>query len=152
MFLRWSRRPSCARRGSTYKFYAALGKSIESNQIQLTVQGQTISSYYGTKIGATHNLRQLLAAGLENNLYDRPQREFTVEQRMLMSELAEHSHKKYVDFKSHPLFLPYLEQMSTLNYYGQSNIGSRPTKRGSRQELRFEDLRAIPFVGAWGQL
>jgi phosphoenolpyruvate carboxylase len=138
--------------GSTYKFYAALGKNIESNQIQLTVQGQTISSYYGTKIGATHNLRQLLAAGLENNLYDRSQREFTVEQRMLMSDLAEHSHKKYVDFKSHPLFLPYLEQMSTLNYYGQSNIGSRPTKRGSRKELRFEDLRAIPFVGAWGQL
>ena len=138
--------------GSTYKFYAALGKNIESNQIQLTVQGQTISSYYGTKIGATHNLRQLLAAGLENNLYDRSQREFTVEQRMLMSELAGHSHKKYMDFKSHPLFLPYLEQMSTLNYYGQSNIGSRPTKRGSRQELRFEDLRAIPFVGAWGQL
>jgi phosphoenolpyruvate carboxylase len=138
--------------GSTYKFYAALGKSLESNQIQLTVQGQTISSYYGTKIGATHNLRQLLAAGLENNLYDRSQREFSEEQRALMSELAEHGHKKYVDFKSHPLFLPYLEQMSTLNFYGQSNIGSRPTKRGSKKKLRFEDLRAIPFVGAWGQL
>ncbi|MDD9889041.1 MAG: phosphoenolpyruvate carboxylase, partial [Gammaproteobacteria bacterium] len=38
------------------------------------------------------------------------------------------------------------------NYYGQSNIGSRPAKRGSKKEFRFEDLRAIPFVGAWGQL
>lgn len=138
--------------GSTYKFYAALGKSIESNQIQLTVQGQTISSYFGTELGATHNLRQLLAAGLENNLYDRPEREFSDQQRALMEELAMIGYEKYLAFKSHPLFLPYLEQMSTLNYYAQSNIGSRPAKRGSKKELQFEDLRAIPFVGAWGQL
>lgn len=138
--------------GSTYKFYAALGKNIESNQIQLTVQGQTISSYYGTQLGATHNLRQLLAAGLENNLYDRPEREFSTEQRALMAELANIGHEKYLAFKSHSLFLPYLEQMSTLNYYAQSNIGSRPAKRGGKSELKFEDLRAIPFVGAWGQL
>ena len=138
--------------GSTYKFYAALGKNIESNQIQLTVQGQTISSYYGTQLGATHNLRQLLAAGLENNLYDRPKREFSAEQRDLMTELAKLGYEKYLAFKAHPLFLPYLEQMSTLNYYAQSNIGSRPAKRGSREELKFDDLRAIPFVGAWGQL
>ncbi len=42
--------------------------------------------------------------------------------------------------------------MSTLHYYAQSNIGSRPAKRGGDSELRFEDLRAIPFVGAWAQL
>jgi len=138
--------------GSTYKFYASLGKDIESNQIQLTVQGQTISSYYGSQLAATHNLRQLLAAGLENNLYDRPEREFSTEQRDLMTELAILGYEKYLAFKVHPLFLPYLEQMSTLNYYSQSNIGSRPAKRGSREELSFEDLRAIPFVGAWGQL
>ncbi|MBS25223.1 MAG: phosphoenolpyruvate carboxylase [Gammaproteobacteria bacterium] len=138
--------------GSTYKFYASLGKNIESNQIQLTVQGQTISSYYGSQLGATHNLRQLLAAGLENNLYDRPAREFSIEQRDLMTELAMLGYEKYLAFKGHPLFLPYLEQMSPLNYYSQSNIGSRPAKRGSREELKFNDLRAIPFVGAWGQL
>jgi phosphoenolpyruvate carboxylase len=42
--------------------------------------------------------------------------------------------------------------MSTLKYYNLANIGSRPAKRGNEQELRFEDLRAIPFVGAWAQL
>jgi phosphoenolpyruvate carboxylase len=42
--------------------------------------------------------------------------------------------------------------MSPMHYYGQSNIGSRPSKRGGDSELKFEDLRAIPFVGAWGQL
>jgi phosphoenolpyruvate carboxylase len=138
--------------GSTYKFYAALGKTIESNQIQLTIQGQTISSYYGTQVGATHNLRQLLAAGLENNLYHRPDRELSSSQRELMEELANSAHQKYLNFKSHPLFLKYLVEMSTLNYYSLSNIGSRPSVRNSSDKIDFENLRAIPFVGAWGQL
>ena len=138
--------------GSTYKFYSSLGKDIEANQIQLTVQGQTISSYYGTEIGAIHNLRQLIAAGLENNLEDRPEKELSISQRRLIDNLASIAHKKYLEFKSHPLFLRYLNEMSTLNYYGQSNIGSRPASRASDKDLVFEDLRAIPFVGAWGQL
>lgn len=138
--------------GNTYKFYSALGKQVESNAIQLTVQGQTISSYYGTRGAAHFNLCQLIAAGLENNLYDRPERELTTPQRELIEQLASDSYQKYVDFKEHDLFLPYLEEMSALHYYAQSNIGSRPAKRGGQSELKFEDLRAIPFVGAWGQL
>ena len=138
--------------GSTYKFYSALGKKIESNQIQLTVQGQTISSYYGTRDAALHNFRQLLAAGLDNNLFENPERELTEQQRELIERLAGLSYDKYLAFKEHPLFLPYLEQRSTLHYYAQSNIGSRPAKRGGASQLKFEDLRAIPFVGAWAQL
>ena len=138
--------------GSTYAFYAALGKKIESNQIQLTVQGQTVSSFYGNMTAAMHNIKQLLAAGLENNLYDRPERELTEAQRSLIKQLANLSYESYLEFKNHPLFLPYLEEMSTLKYYGLTNIGSRPTKRGGVDKLKFEDLRAIPFVGAWSQL
>lgn len=138
--------------GNTYKFYAALGKKIESNEIQVTVQGQTISSYYGTPAAAKHNLHQLLAAGIENNLFDRPERELADHQRVLIQKLADKALEKYLALKGDPLFLPYLEQMSPMHYYGQSNIGSRPSKRGGDSELKFEDLRAIPFVGAWGQL
>ena len=32
------------------------------------------------------------------------------------------------------------------------NIASRPAKRGPASLFRFEDLRAIPFVGAWSQM
>ena len=137
--------------GDSYLFYAAHGKNIESNQIQMTVQGQTISSHYGIKAAAAHNLGQLMTAGLENNLIDRADRELDDLQRNLMRELAECSYQKYEAFKQHPLFLPYLEEMSTLNYYAMANIGSRPSKRGAGA-MRFEDLRAIPFVGAWSQL
>ena len=42
--------------------------------------------------------------------------------------------------------------MSTLNYYAKTNIGSRPSKRNKSEQLVFEELRAIPFVGSWSQL
>jgi phosphoenolpyruvate carboxylase len=48
--------------------------------------------------------------------------------------------------------VPYLEKMTPLKWYGDTNIASRPTKRGNDKGLRFEDLRAIPFVGAWAQM
>jgi len=144
--------PTARGGGNTYLFYAAQGKNIESNQIQMTVQGQTVSSHFGIRQAAELNLSQLLAAGLENNLYDRPERELNTDQRQLIQSLAQSSFEKYQAFKNHELFLPYLEEMSTLKYYNMANIGSRPARRGSTEELRFEDLRAIPFVGAWSQL
>jgi phosphoenolpyruvate carboxylase len=38
-----------------------------------------------------------------------------------------------------------------MRFYAQANIGSRPAKRG-QGELTLNDLRAIPFVGAWSQI
>ncbi len=138
--------------GNTHLFYSALGKTIESRQIQMTVQGQTISSHYGINEAAVHNLGHLLSAGIENNLFYRASNELNEYQRKLIQELAFSSYQKYSDLKNHPLFVPYLEERSTLKYYGLANIGSRPAKRGAEKKLVFEDLRAIPFVGAWSQL
>ena len=59
---------------------------------------------------------------------------------------------KYDKLKKHKKFIPYLENLSTLKYYGEANIGSRPGKRGNNKELTLEDLRAISFVGSWSQL
>ncbi len=50
------------------------------------------------------------------------------------------------------MFIPYLENKSTLKYYSKANIGSRPAKRGNKEKLELKDLRAIPFVGSWSQL
>lgn len=137
--------------GNAHQFYAALGKTIESKQIQITVQGQTISSHYGNKDAAIHNLTHLLLAGIENNLFDRPASNLKLEQRKLIEYMADTSYTKYQELKKHPLFLPFLEERSTLKYYGMTNIGSRPSKRAKSDKLKFEDLRAIPFVGAWSQ-
>ncbi len=138
--------------GNTNQFYASLGPTIEDEEIQLTVQGQTISSNFGTLDSCRYNLEQLLGAGVENELTNNENNLFSAEDKETMQELAEISYKTYVDFKNHPKFLPYLEHMSTLKYYGKANIGSRPSKRGKGTSLDFGDLRAIPFVGSWSQL
>jgi phosphoenolpyruvate carboxylase len=140
--------------GNNHAFYASLGKDVEDKEIQLTVQGQTISSNYGTVTTAMYNLERLFTAGLENSLFNskNSKGQLTDEDKELMEELAEASYQAYLGLKNHPTFLPYLEKITPLRFYGQTNIGSRPDKRNATGGLRFEDLRAIPFVGSWAQM
>ena len=138
--------------GNTHQFYASLGDSIESDEIQITVQGQTISSNFGTINSCQYNLEQLLSSGIANRVFNNNSSELSDKDRQTMVELAETSFQAYQDFKSHPKFLPYLEHMSTLKFYAKTNIGSRPSKRGKSKSLDFSALRAIPFVGSWSQL
>ena len=138
--------------GKTHKFYASLGPNIENNEIQVTVQGQTISSNFGTLDSCRHNLENLLSAGVTNQVFARGRNELTLDEKKILDQLAELGYEKYLSFKNHPKFIPYLEQMSTLKYYAKTNIGSRPSKRSKSENLDFADLRAIPFVGSWSQL
>lgn len=138
--------------GKTHQFYASLGPSIENNQIQVTVQGQTISSNFGTLDACRYNLENLLSAGATNQLFSKGNNQLSDQDREVVEQLSELSYKKYLQFKQHPKFIPYLEKMSTLNYYAKTNIGSRPSKRNKSEQLVFEELRAIPFVGSWSQL
>ena len=136
-------------------FYASLGKDIEDKEVQLTVQGQTISSNYGTVLTGVYNLERLFTAGLENSLFrsTRKDEQLTEADKALMEELAEAAYQSYLELKNHPAFVKYLDKKTPLRFYGQTNIGSRPTKRGDAGEgLKFEDLRAIPFVGSWAQM
>ena len=137
--------------GKTHRFYASQSNQIANHAIQLTIQGQTISSKYGTPLQFIHQSEQLLTAGIANSIYAH-KNIISEKNRKLIEELAQISYKKYTALKNHPMFVPYLENKSTLKYYGKTNIGSRPSKRGSREKLNLDDLRAIPFVGSWSQL
>jgi phosphoenolpyruvate carboxylase len=137
--------------GKTHQFYASLGPTIEDKEIQLTIQGQTISSNFGTLESSQYNMEQLISSGIMNRLNDK-NHEMEPGDKAVMDHLAQLSYQAYVDFKHHPKFLSYLEHMSTLKYYAKTNIGSRPSKRGKSEGLDFKDLRAIPFVGSWSQL
>ena len=138
--------------GKTNKFYASLGNKIENEEIQLTVQGQTITSNFGTIQSSQFNLEQLLSAGISNELFADTRMQLSQHDRHLLDELGKLSYEAYQSFKIHPLFLSYLQEFSPLDYYSKSNIASRPAKRGGGGGLRFEDLRAVPFVGSWSQL
>jgi len=138
--------------GKTHQFYASLGDNIEHEEVQLTIQGQTISSNFGTPESCQYNLEQLLSSGIENAVFSNDEEALSPDNRATMDELAQRSYQAYSEFKDHPKFIPYLEQMSTLRFYAMANIGSRPSKRGKSDKLVFSDLRAIPFVGSWSQL
>lgn len=137
--------------GKTHRFYAAQTKDIANNEIQLTIQGQTITSTYGTKEQFKYNCEQLLTAGLSNNIFGK-ENVISTAQRNLIEELSELSFEKYDALKHHENFMSYLENRSTLKYYTKANIGSRPGKRGNKAKLELSDLRAISFVGSWSQL
>ncbi len=137
--------------GKTHKFYSSMGENISSKAIELTVQGQTVSSNFGTIASARYNIEQLLHAGIYNHLFAAREKTFTEREEQLMQNLADASFRAYSELKNHPHFLDYLADVSPLKFYAQTNIGSRPAKRGAGK-LTLDDLRAIPFVGAWSQL
>jgi phosphoenolpyruvate carboxylase len=138
--------------GKTQRFYASQGKNISNKEIQLTIQGQTITSMYGNSDQFAHHITQLLIAGINNEVNVHEHTKWSEKTTSLMNQLADLSFEKYSLLKAHPKFLPYLENKSTLKYYANANIGSRPGKRNDDASLKFSDLRAISFVGSWSQL
>ena len=138
--------------GKTHKFYASMGNNISNKEIQLTIQGQTVSSNFGTIDSAQFNIEQLLNAGISNDIFDDEDKILSKEDEELIEELAAEGLTSYNELKNNPDFLTYLAHVSPLKFYSETNIGSRPAKRGSSSKLSLNDLRAIPFVGAWSQL
>lgn len=138
--------------GKTHKFYASMGKDISNKEIQLTVQGQTVSSNFGTIDAAQFNIEQLMHAGISNGIFSTQHITLNENESMLLQSLADESYEAYKELKEHPYFVEYLAQVSPLRFYSETNIGSRPAKRGGSSKLSLKDLRAIPYVGAWSQL
>lgn len=138
--------------GNTHNFYRSLGSKISHRDLQLTIQGQTISSNFGTETSAQYNIEQLFTAGIDDLIFPESANDITAANREILQQLADESRKVYTALKEDELFVPYLEEMTPLKFYGELNIGSRPTTRKKTAHLQFTDLRAIPFVGSWNQL
>ena len=129
-----------------------MGKSVSNKEIQLTIQGQTISSGFGTKDAAQFNMEQLMTAGISNDLFPVEEKHLSESERDLLKEASVISMEKYLSLRNHPKLIDYLVNISPIKYYGETNIGSRPAKRNAGSNLVLKDLRAIPYVGAWSQL
>lgn len=137
--------------GKTFNYYAARSPEMANTDIQLTVQGQTITSTYGTKQKFAFNSEQMISSGLASLLAE-GKTSISTEDNALIEELSELSYNKYISLKHHPKFIGYLENMTTLKFYGKTKIGSRPGKRNKTSKLTLSDLRAISYVSSWSQL
>lgn len=138
--------------GKTHQFYASMGRNISNKEIQLTIQGQTVSSNFGTIDSAQYNMEQLIHAGISNELFSSKEITLQKEEEALLLKLSQDSYDAYVALKNHPDFLVYLSNISPVKFYSETNIASRPSKRNSGSNLTLKDLRAIPYVGAWAQI
>jgi phosphoenolpyruvate carboxylase len=138
--------------GKTHLFYASMGKEIANKNIQLTIQGQTISSQYGSIDSAGFNISQLINAGISAGLKEKHNVLLDPLHKDVLDVMAKDSFESFVNLREHPLFLAYLERFSPLSLLSKITISSRPVKRSSGEKLKLEDLRAISFVTAWGQL
>ena len=63
--------------GKTHKFYASMGENISDRAIELTVQGQTVSSNFGTIQAAQFNIEQLIHAGIYTHLFNQKTETFS---------------------------------------------------------------------------
>ncbi len=138
--------------GKTHQFYASMGQNISNKEIQLTIQGQTVSSNFGTIDSAQYNIEQLIHAGISNELFNKRPGTLQAKEEAMLQQLADDSFTSYCRLKNHPSFTDYLSHVSPLRFYSETNIGSRPASRSVTGKLSFKELRAVPFVGAWSQL
>lgn len=139
--------------GKTHKFYASMGRNISNKEIQLTIQGQTVSANFGIIDSAQFNIEQLINAGVSSSLFSDRYPPLNGKQEQLLQELSSYGFDAYIKLKNHPQLANYLYDISPLRFYSETNIGSRPAKRGQQQtSISLGDLRAIPFSGAWSQL
>ena len=135
--------------GETHDYYTSLEKATMGSQIQLTIQGQTVSSKFGNPVSAKYNLEQLISSGLHvlTKEENSEQKDFSA----LMNKLSNVSLKKYLNLIKRNDFMDYMANITPLNYYQKANISSRPDRR-DKNSNSISDLRAIPFVGAWSQI
>ncbi|RYZ98757.1 MAG: phosphoenolpyruvate carboxylase, partial [Sphingobacteriaceae bacterium] len=138
--------------GKTHRFYSSMGKEIANEHIQLTIQGQTVSSQYGSIETARFNAEQLIHAGIVSALHPNQHDLLDSKHKALIGSMADESYGVFLALREHPLFVEYLEKFSPLKLLSMVNISSRPTKRNAGAPLKLEDLRAISFVTAWSQL
>lgn len=138
--------------GKTHNFYASMGRNISNEEIQLTIQGQTVSSNFGIIDAAQFNMEQLLNAGISNQLFEERHEPFSSRQEELLQELSSYGYDAYKKLKDHKYLADYLFEISPLRFYAQTNIASRPLKRGKTGTTNLKEVRAIPFAGSWSQI
>jgi phosphoenolpyruvate carboxylase len=146
------------RGGSVSRGGAPTGRAIAAQppgticgQMRLTEQGEVISSKYGHRGAARHQLELLSASVLTHTLKSPLEAEPDAAGHFAesLSWLARTSQAAYTQLLHEPGFLDYFRAASPIDELPLLQIGSRPAKRFGQATL--EDLRAIPWVFAWTQ-
>lgn len=135
--------------GPTHRFLRSLPRGTFSGSLRVTEQGETISQKYANRITAEHQL-ELLLAGTAGAMFGTGVPTEPVDHLIdAMDRLAAAGRTAYADLLHTDGFVEFFRTATPIDVIEHSSIGSRPARRTGRPTLA--DLRAIPWVFAWGQ-
>lgn len=136
--------------GRAHRAILSAPRSSCNGRIRFTEQGEVISFRYTTREIARRHLEQIVNAVIGSTT--RPDEAARDPDGMwpLMDQLAEASRAAYRRFIDDVKFWPWFVRQTPVLHIGELPIASRPLSR-STGEVRFDNLRAIPWVFAWTQ-
>lgn len=135
-------------RGGGPTSYAIWGQPAESAQapLRMTHQGEVLSQKFLLPDMAWRSLELMTQAQASVQLY--PPEDPGPRATVLMDRLAKSALQVYRGFIDHPDFWEYFLSVTPISEMSALNWGSRPSWR---EQFRWEDLRAIPWVFSWSQ-
>ncbi|MFG0274452.1 MAG: phosphoenolpyruvate carboxylase [Phycisphaerales bacterium] len=138
--------------GRAHRAILASPPASRNGKIRFTEQGEVISFRYAMPALARRHLEQIANAMLLATA-DAPVESASDDDahRQMMEALAERSRAAYRELIDDPDFWPAFVDRSPVLHIGELPIASRPVSRAGGQ-VRFENLRAIPWVFAWTQM
>jgi phosphoenolpyruvate carboxylase len=141
--------------GQSYRSIQAQPYAAPGGRIRITEQGEVISLKYTNLAIAERNLEQLVTSVLDAHLlgHDRQPTAQLARWEEYAMELAASSRECYRQLVYEtPGFPQYFRQATPIDLIEQLSLGSRPSRRNSRDETHaLQHLRAIPWVFAWTQ-
>ncbi len=135
-------------------------KGTIEGKIKITEQGEMISSKYLIPEIAQRSLELMTSAVLYTSINSRlkkgknkmvsalPANGFEIYSK-IFEKISSNAFLKYRELINHPDFYDYFRTATPIDIIEYIEIGSRPSSRTRRKDLR--NLRAIPWVFAWTQ-
>ncbi len=137
--------------GRAHRAILASPRASRTGKIRFTEQGEVISFRYASPALAHRHLEQITNAMILATAQPATTPEADESWRTLMDQIADRSRQAYRALIDDPKFWPAFVGRSPVLHIGELPIASRPVSR-SGGEIRFENLRAIPWVFSWTQM
>ncbi len=135
--------------GPTHRFIKSLPEHTLQGDLRLTEQGETIAQKYAHQPTAIYNLELFLAGTARKTLTDMREPDAVNSLEGTLDRLATWARDSYTKLLHTDGFVKFFREATPIDAIEQSRIGSRPSRRTGQASLK--DLRAIPWVFAWGQ-
>lgn len=137
--------------GRAHRAILSSPRVSRNGRIRFTEQGEVISFRYAMPELAHRHLEQIVNAMLRSVGPGEPEQADASGFHGVMDSLAHRSRAVYRGLIDDPGFWGWFVGRSPVLHIGDLPIASRPVLRAGR-EVRFENLRAIPWVFAWTQM